>query len=250
MGKAPLFVRPPTDAERQALEAALRSPDAFVLRRAQIVLASAQGEGVGALAPRGGFTGQAVRQVIHAFNAQGLAVLGRGSSRPHTTYVALDAPRAEALRDLLHRSPRDFDKPTSLWTLDLAAAVAYEQGLTAWRVSGETIRATLARMGVRWRRAKEWITSPDPEYVRKKLGWQTSLESGAGLANRPQRHGQKGDAYGSQTSAPRCPPAPLARPPAHALLDLRPLCLDGLPCHAHRDDAGRLVPDHPQSAAL
>jgi transposase len=168
MGKAPLFVRPPTDAERQALEAALRSPDAFVLRRAQIVLASAQGEGVGAIAPRVGCTGQAVRQVIHAFNAQGQAVLARGSSRPHSTYVALDAPRAEALRDLLHRSPRDFDKPTSLWTLDLAAAVAYEQGLTAWQVSGETIRATLARMGVRWRRAKEWITSPDPEYLRKK----------------------------------------------------------------------------------
>jgi hypothetical protein len=40
--------------------------------------------------------------------------------------------------------------------------------LTAWRVSGETIRATLARMGVRWRRAKAWITSPDPEYARKK----------------------------------------------------------------------------------
>ena len=32
---------------------------------------------------------------------------------------------------VVFRSPRDFDKPTSLWTLDLAAAVAYEQGLTA-----------------------------------------------------------------------------------------------------------------------
>src|SRR5437763_2157184 len=170
MGRAPLFVRPPTDAERQALEAARRSPDAFVLRRAPSVLARAQGEGVGAIAPRVGFTGQAVRQVIPAFKAQGLAVLGRGSSRPHTTYVALAAPRAVALRALLHRSPRDFDTPTSLWTLDLAAEVAYAQGLTAWRVSGETIRATLARMGVRWRRAKEWITSPDPEYMRKKRG--------------------------------------------------------------------------------
>ncbi len=35
-------------------------------------------------------------------------------------------------------------------------------------MSGETIRATLARMGVRWRRAKAWITSPDLEYARKK----------------------------------------------------------------------------------
>jgi hypothetical protein len=32
----------------------------------------------------------------------------------------------------------------------------------------ETIRATLARMGVRGRRAKEWITSPDPEDARKQ----------------------------------------------------------------------------------
>ncbi len=154
MGKAALFVRPPTDAERQALEDSLHSSDAFVLRRAQIVLASARGDGVGAIAPRVGFTGQAVRQVIHAFNAHGLTALRRGSSRPYTIYVALDAPRAQALRDVLHRSPRDFDKPTSLWTLDLAAEVAQEQGLTAERVTGETIRATLARMGVRWRRAK------------------------------------------------------------------------------------------------
>jgi len=168
MGKAALFVRPPTDAERQALEDSLHASDAFVLRRAQIVLASARGDGVGAIAPRVGFTGQAVRQVIHAFNAHGLTALRRGSSRPHTIYVALDAPRAHALRDVLHRSPRDFDKPTSLWTLDLAAEVAQEQGLTAERVTGETIRATLARMGVRWRRAKEWITSPDPDDARKK----------------------------------------------------------------------------------
>jgi hypothetical protein len=46
MGKAPLFVRPPTDAERQALEDSLRSSDAFVLRRAPIILASARGETV------------------------------------------------------------------------------------------------------------------------------------------------------------------------------------------------------------
>jgi len=66
------------------------------------------------------------------------------------------------------QSPRLFGKPTGVWTLELAAEVAFETGITATRVSGETIRATLARMGVRWRRAKHWITSPDPEYARKK----------------------------------------------------------------------------------
>jgi hypothetical protein len=51
----------------------------------------------------------------------------------------------------------------------MAAEVAFEEGLTRKRVSGETIRATLARLlGVRWQRAKRWITSPDPLYERKK----------------------------------------------------------------------------------
>ena len=35
-------------------------------------------------------------------------------------------------------------------------------------MTGETSRATLARLGVQWRRAKDWITSPAPEYARKK----------------------------------------------------------------------------------
>jgi transposase len=168
MGKAPLFVRPPTDAERQVLAESLRAPDAFVVRRAQIILASAQGEQVGVIAPRVGFSGQAVRNVIRAFNAHGVAVLQPRSRRNRVIYSSFDTAGAEALRALLHQSPRLFDKPTSVWTLELAAEVAYERGLTAGRVSGETIRATLARMGVRWRRAKEWITSPDPEYARKK----------------------------------------------------------------------------------
>src|SRR5437763_4781073 len=163
-----LYVRSLTDAERQVLQDSLRSPDAFVLRRAQIVLASAAGERSGQIAPRVGFTTQGVHDVIHAFNERGLDVLRPGAHHPGGVVSAFDTPRALALRDLLHQSPRLFGQDASLWTLGLADRVAYEQGLTATRVSGVTIRNTLARMGVRWRRAKEWITSPDPEYARKK----------------------------------------------------------------------------------
>ena len=46
--------------------------------------------------------------------------------------------------------------------------MSFEQGLTPERVSGETIRATLRRLGMRWKRAKQWITSPDLAYARKK----------------------------------------------------------------------------------
>jgi transposase len=168
MGKAPLYVRSLRDAEREALEAALRSSDAFVLRRAQILLASARGEPVGAIAVLVGYSGQAVRQVIHAFQQEGLGVLQRRSTRSHTLYYCFDTAAAERLREILHQSPRSYGKETSVWTLELAADVAFAQGLTAWRVSDETVRATLARLGVRWQRAKHWIHSPDPEYARKK----------------------------------------------------------------------------------
>ncbi len=169
----PLFVRPLTDAERRTLEKSVRAPDAFVLRRAQIVLASAVGERTGQIAPRVGFTPQAVRDVIRAFNARGLAILQRGSSRPGVIYSAFDTPRALALREMLHQSPRLFDKPTSVWTLELAAEVASAEGLTAQRVSDETIRATLERLGLRWRRAKGWITSPDPASAQKNTAATT-----------------------------------------------------------------------------
>jgi transposase len=165
--QAPLFVRPPTDEERQALAAGLRSGDAFTLRRSQIVLASARGERVPAIARGLGCGEQTVRNAIRAFDRDGVAALVAGSSRPHLIHAAFDAAGAERLRTLLHRSPRDFGHATSVWTLELAAETACAEGLTATRVSGETIRATVARLGLRWRRAKHWITSPDPAYAPK-----------------------------------------------------------------------------------
>jgi transposase len=166
--KPPIFVRTLSKDERKALEAGLRSSDAFVLRRCQILLASAREEHAPQIAKNLGCGSQTVRNAIHAFNERGLGALTPGSSRPKRTRAAFDEQRAQVLRELLHRSPREFGKESSLWTLEYAAEVSFEEGLTEEQVSGETIRATLLRLGVRWERAKRWITSPDPEYERKK----------------------------------------------------------------------------------
>lgn len=166
--KPPRYVRPLTDAERRALEAGLRSSDSFVLRRCQILLASARGERAPAIARSLGCDPHTVHNAIAAFESRGWACLQRTSSRPHTIRRAIPPARTEALRALLHESPRTYGRDTSLWTLDLVADVSFEQGLTTTRVTGETVRATLGRLGVRWRRAKQWIASPDPEYARKK----------------------------------------------------------------------------------
>src|SRR5215208_297753 len=166
--KPPIFVRTFTKKERNALEAGLRSSDAFVLRRCQILLASARGEHPPRIAENLGCGSQTVRNAIHAFNERDLDALKPGSSRPRRLRSAFDEQGAQALREILRQDPRNFGKEDTFWTLEYAAQVSFEQGITDRRVTGETIRATLDRLGVRWERAKRWIESPDPGYARKK----------------------------------------------------------------------------------
>src|SRR4051794_41141544 len=191
----PLFVRELSDPERHALQAGLRSSDGFTVRRCHILLASARGNTTTVIAQAVGCSPQAVRNVLRAFETRGLAVVAMQSRRPHTAAKLFDAERSERLKALLHQNPRQFGKARSTWTLApaaagcaehrvtaepgrsrppgpwaLAAGVGAEQGITAEPVSYETIRDALKRLGVGWRRAKTWITSPDPQYALKKTG--------------------------------------------------------------------------------
>jgi transposase len=166
--QTPLCLRPLTADEQATLETGLRSPSAFTVRRCQILLTSAEGQPTTTIARQLHCTDQTVRNAIHAFHQRGLAVLHPLSSRPHTTSTIFDAGTCESLRALLHHSPRTFGHPTSRWTLQLAAKVSFVQGLPPRLVSDEAIRVALRRLGVSWKRAKHWITSPDPAYLRKK----------------------------------------------------------------------------------
>ena len=165
-----MYVRALSPAEQAGLEAGLRSPTAFTLRRSQILLASHRGQRPSEIARNLGCAVQTVRNTLHAFEAEGLSCLKQQSSRPKTMHAEFDQAKCEALRAMLHQSPRLYGKPTSVWTLELAAQVCQELGLTSRQVSIETIRLALRRLKVGWRRAKDWITSPDPDYARKKNG--------------------------------------------------------------------------------
>ena len=162
--RLPVYVRALTDEEYTALQQGLRSPDAFTLRRAQIVLASARRQIPADIAAALSCGQQTVRNVVHAFNDRGLAALQRRSSAPISVQPLFDEARAEALRALLHRSPREFNLPASIWTPKFAAQVAYREGITPYQVSIETIRGAFKVLKISWRRAKHWIDSPDPAY--------------------------------------------------------------------------------------
>ncbi len=168
--KPALFIRPLSEGERHQLEGALRSTDAFRLRRAQYLLASARGHIPRQIAATYGGCEQNVRNVIRAFNAQALECLTPKSRRPKNACPQLAGANLERLEHILHQSPRTFGKNKSTWTQQMLAVVAWEEGLTQQPVSHETIRQALQRLKANWKRAKHWISSPDPQYTLKKSG--------------------------------------------------------------------------------
>ena len=162
------FVPALTAVERWPLQAGLRSADAFTPRRAQILLARAGGQTPAVIARNLGCTARSVRNAVHAFAAEGLNCLVEKSSRPKTARPVLDDAFDDPLRHLLHQSPRAFGLPRSTWALGAVARVCHAKGWSPRVLSIETIRLAIGRLGVSWRRAKHWITSPDPADARKK----------------------------------------------------------------------------------
>ena len=164
----PFFVPPLSAAQRAALQAGLRSADAFTLRRSQILLASAGGLTPARIAQQLGCSAGTCRNALRAWQAEGTAALKEKSSRPTSARPLLGPDRDDDLRALLHQSPRAFGKPRSTWTLALVAEVCHAKGWTDRPLSVEAIRHAIDRLGIGWKRAKRWLTSPDPAYARKK----------------------------------------------------------------------------------
>src|SRR5512144_1765269 len=133
--RKPLTLRPLTHQEYQTLVAGLRSTSSFTWRRCHILLASQRGQHAHQIADSLCCGDQTVRNVIHEFNPRGLAALQPRSTAPHHLPPAVFATaRREQLRDLLHQSPRTFGYAPSVWTLPLAAQVAYAEGIPAREV--------------------------------------------------------------------------------------------------------------------
>src|SRR5206468_11345917 len=124
--KPPLFVRELSDAERRELQAGLRSREAFTLRRAQVLLASAEGQRPAQIAARVGCAVGTVHNAIRAFAGEGIGCLTEKKHGPKDAQPILDEAKADPLKGILDQSPRRFGKTRSPWTLAPLAAVASE----------------------------------------------------------------------------------------------------------------------------
>lgn len=159
-----VFVRPLEPAESQRLVKITRSTrDRVRLRRAGIVLASAQGRSAADAAGMFAATAQYGREVIHAFNELGFAALDPKWSGGRPRRIGPQA--AELVVRTAKTPPQRLGLPFTTWSL--TKLVEYLATARALPMSTETARRILREAGVRWQATKTWKGSRDPDFAAK-----------------------------------------------------------------------------------
>ena len=162
-----LRVREIDDDEGRRLVRIVRRGTGSVVtwRRAQMVLLSAQGMDVSAIA-KVAFTSQdRVRDVIRNFNADGFSSLYpkyKGGRPPKFTL----SQRRE-IKKIAKVGPAGHDLPFSTWSLAKLAEFLVAEGVVD-DISHEGLRVLLREEGVTFQRLKTWKASKDPRYATKK----------------------------------------------------------------------------------
>jgi len=169
----PLYVRKMTNEEVEKLKQGLRTSSAFTVRRSQILLKSHSGQKAQEIAQEIHCSDQTVREVIRAFENEGLKCLQEKSRARLDQQALIDAAGIKRLREIIKLSPRTFGYQTSVWTRPILAEVLYREGHTQRVVSPSNITDSLKRVGIAWRRAKDWVRSPDPHYEHRKKEVET-----------------------------------------------------------------------------
>src|SRR5215510_3429086 len=159
-----VFVRPVTMTEGRRLQRIGRTAkDPVKLRRAIVVLMSAQGQSAPDIAHLLDCSPEYVRTVIRAFNESGFAALDPkwSGGRPRT--IGEQVRREICL--LARCCPRDLGLAVSTWSLAKLAEYLASAGIG--RISRESIRQILHDAGINWLAAKTWKASTDPRFIEK-----------------------------------------------------------------------------------
>lgn len=165
---AQVEVRELTSLEgRQLVKMLHLGKDAIAVRRAEVVLASAQGESASSIAGRLHFTADYVRKVIHAFNERGVKSLKAQYSNGGRPQEILPEHESE-LVELALTPPRLTRQPFTHWTLETLRDVAARRRLIPRKISLESVRQILKKHRVSLQRTKTWKESNDPEFDEKK----------------------------------------------------------------------------------
>lgn len=161
-----LYVRDIQMHEGRRLQQIVRKDrNRIKVRRAQVILASAQGSKVPAIAQRLYFSEQHVRTIIKAFNAEGFDALRPkyGGGRP----PRFTAEQRSLIAEYGMCPPDLLGRPFKRWSLEKLRAFVIEEKIVD-AISIETIRQILKAAKVRLRRTKTWKECNDPQLRSKK----------------------------------------------------------------------------------
>ncbi len=160
-------VREISNEEGQKLLRMVRRTGGSVVtwRRAQMVLLSAQGMDVAAIAKVTFSSVDRVRDVLHNFNADGFDSLRPryGGGRP----PKFTLPQRQQIKKVALSRPADHGLPFSTWSLPKLADFLVAEGVVD-DISHEGLRLLLREEGVSFQAVKTWKTSTDPDFEAKK----------------------------------------------------------------------------------
>jgi transposase len=130
-----------------------------------MVLLSAQGMDVPAIAKVAFTSEDRVRDVIRNFNADGFGSLYPKYKGGHPPKFTL--PQRREIKKIAKSKPAEHDLPFSTWSLAKLAEFLVAEGVVD-DISHEGLRVLLREEGVTFQRLKTWKASKDPRYAAKK----------------------------------------------------------------------------------
>jgi transposase len=158
----PVRARRLTDQEGQRLQQIVRrgKHGSVRVRRAMIIMASASGTLVPAIARLVAADEDTVRDVIHAFNAKGLAALDPqwAGGRPRL----ISDQDIEVIVMAARTRPEKLGRPFTRWSLRKLAACLADRPEPVI-ISRERLRQILHARGISFQRTRTWKESRDPD---------------------------------------------------------------------------------------
>lgn len=162
-----IYVREITNEEGAQLKRILRrSNDSFRVKRAQVILASAQKMKVPEIANNFGFSSDYVSYVVHGFNEIGFKVL-ESKYKNCGSSPKFNNEQRETVVDIALTKPKDLGLPFTEWSLPKLKDYIIGNTNIDY-ISHETIRRILQDNGIKYRRTKTWKESNDPDFEIKK----------------------------------------------------------------------------------
>lgn len=162
--KPSAFVRGLTAEEKQQLDNATRSNNAFARDRARIILYSAEGIKVSEIYNRIQREKRSILEAIKSLNKKGLDCLKRGKTTgPKSKFT--NEQKAKVI-EIVNTDPRKLNKNFTTWSLPKIKQHLIENRIID-KISIETLRQIIKQGNKKYKKSRKWLYSNDPDFAKK-----------------------------------------------------------------------------------